>query len=275
VSPPMTIWTAGILNVVPPAVADPLPLPGDEPVPLPGDEPVPLPMDVETPKVRRRRTPRILAALGRIAYRLVMTAATVFFLAIAALPLADHKALIVTSGSMEPLLSAGDAAIVHIVPLDALEPGDVITYQGYSSDGLTTHRIVKPVQLESGLHFQTQGDANPAPDPNLVPAGGVVGRYVAGAPGFGRVLLFLARPESQLLIVGFPALIILLNELRYLLAHRSALRPGRRTVRNAAAGLLVAGLASAGVWATTGALMTDVTSVGDNTLTTADTFPTA
>ena len=227
-----------------------------------------------TSAVRQRRSPRLLQVVGRLTIQLAMTAATIVFLALAALPLIDHKALIVTSGSMEPLLSAGDAAVIHMVPPEELETGDVITYQGYSSDALTTHRILQPVQLDSGLHFQTQGDANSTPDPNLAPAGGVVGRYVTGIPHLGRVMLFLGQPHGRLLIVGLPALMILSAELKYLLSRRGSLKlASRQAAALGGVALLCASLATAGVWTTTNALMTEATPLGSNTFTSADTFP--
>ena len=255
--PRATAWTTSRLDALPPAVPTQVPLRVDEP---------------ETPAAPRRRLHRWMATIGRLSIQLVMLVTTILFLALAALPLVEHKALIVTSGSMEPLLSAGDAALIHMVPVDELRAGDVLTFQGYSSERLTTHRVVRPVELESGLHFQTQGDANPTPDANLAPAGGVVGRYVMGVPSLGRALLFLGRPHGQLLVVGLPALMILINELRYLFAPGGALRLDRRTAAIVGAVLFVS-VATVGVLATTDALMTEATPIGGNTFTTADTFP--
>lgn len=216
---------------------------------------------------------RVLRFTVAAAFRLSVTVVTLLLVVLAALPLVQHKALIVTSGSMEPVLSAGDAAIIHRLPVDDLRAGDVITYQGYGSDRLTTHRIVQPIELDSGLHFQTKGDANPGPDPDLAPAGGVVGRYVVGIPGAGRVLLFLAQPQGRLLIVGLPALVVLVGELRFLLAGRVTLRVGRRRGATVAAALMLTSVASVGgVLMATGAVMADIDSVGDNTFSTAATF---
>lgn len=227
----------------------------------------------ESPAVASRRSLRLSAVAGRLALRVGLTAATLLLAALALLPLFHHRALIVTSGSMEPLLSAGDAAIIDQVPAEQLRANDVITYQGYGTERLTTHRIVKPVHLESGLHFQTQGDANAAPDPHLAPAEGVVGRYVGGIPDVGRFLLVLEQPNARLIIVGVPAMLTLIAELRYLLGGRIKLRLGRRSAGALAAAILVVGGAAVGAVTTTAALITDADTVADNSFATAATFP--
>lgn len=226
-----------------------------------------------SPSAGRNLVLRLLVATGRIVFRLAVTAVTLLFLVLAALPLVQHKVLIVTSGSMEPLLSAGDVAVIHTSPVEELGSGDVITYQGYSDDRLTTHRIVKPVELDSGLHFQTKGDANAAPDPNLAPGGGVVGRYVVGIPEAGRLLLFISQPHGRLLVIGLPALLTLATELRYLVARRQTSRLARRPRLAWAAGLTLLVVATGvGTLMATGAVITDADLIDANTFSTADAF---
>lgn len=237
------------------------------------DEPGPMASPFEAAPVRQSRGLRMLRVAGRLVQGTIIAAVSLAFLLVAALPAVGHKALIVTSGSMEPLLSAGDAAIIQLVPPEDLVAGDVITYSGYGGDQLTTHRIVRRVHLKSGLHFQTKGDANAAPDADLAPAAGVVGRYVVGIPHAGRVLLFTAQPHGRLLIVGLPALLTLASEARYLLGRCRRSPSSRRLVTAPATGVMIVAIATAvGVTMATGAVFTDVDTAGENTFTTG-TFP--
>lgn len=205
-----------------------------------------------------------------------MIALAVTFAAIAAMPAVDARAMIVLSGSMEPLVSAGDAAIIRDVPVEQLRVGDVITYHGIGeSKGLTTHRIVGLVPLDSGLHFQTQGDANTAPDPDLAPASNVVGRYDGTIPSGGRALLLLTRPEAKIVLVAVPAGLMLVGELRTLVAAlraRSGDHQAHRRLVLAGLTLLLASAIGVTATAATMALLTDTVAVGDNTFSTATTF---
>lgn len=75
------------------------------------------------------------------------------------------KARVVLTGSMEPIISAGD--IVVTTPVKRREPelGDVVTYVAKRFDGSPvgtfTHRIIGGDNAEG---FIVKGDANPTPD---------------------------------------------------------------------------------------------------------------
>lgn len=64
----------------------------------------------------------------------------------------------VTSGSMEPALSTGDAYLV--VDGGAPTTGDVVVYEAETREGYTTHRVVGT----TADGYRTQGDANRLPD---------------------------------------------------------------------------------------------------------------
>jgi signal peptidase len=129
--------------------------------------------------------------------------------AIAALPAIGAQLLVVTSGSMAPAISAGDAVIVVETAPGDLDAGDIIAFRGYGRDRLTTHRVISRHDVGGRLHFRIQGDANAAPDPDLAPAEGVVGEAVVTLPGLGPWLLALTRPVPRLLLVVGPAVVVL------------------------------------------------------------------
>lgn len=226
---------------------------------------------------RWRRAGRFMLRLAVNLSMLVLVAA---FTLVAVLPATGARAMIVLSGSMEPLLAAGDAAIIRDVPVEDLQAGDVITFHPIGADKrLTTHRIIDRVDLPNGLHFQTQGDANATPDVDLAPARNVVGRYEGMIPHGGRVLLQLTRPEAKIGLIALPALFFLVGEIRSLLANlrqRRIEQPERGGAYPrfafGAAVLVLAAAAGVAATMTTMAVLTDAATVSENTLSTASSF---
>ncbi len=163
-----------------------------------------------------------------------MIAAIVGMLAIAALPSFDMRLLVVLSGSMEPTIATGDAVVVREVAEQDVGVGDVITYHGYGSDRLTTHRVIDVSDVRGQRHFRTQGDANESPDPNLAPAGGLEGEVVLTVPRFGWFALEMQRPVVRLVGLSLPAGMLAAGAVRDLVALRRgrgtapATRPRRR-----------------------------------------------
>lgn len=123
--------------------------------------------------------------------------------------LLGYSAAVIVSGSMEPALSVDDLIINH--RQDGYEAGDIITFQNGSS--LTTHRIVE-VQEEG---YVTQGDANNAPDLDVVPTQMVIGRVVCAIPYVGSALALLRTPLGMVILV-FTGLCII--ELPFFLQRR-------------------------------------------------------
>jgi signal peptidase len=225
---------------------------------------------------RPARLLRLLLALAmttvRVALGCAMVAVTVGLMMLTVLPHLGARGLIVTSGSMEPVIGTGDLAIVRSVDPEVIRPGDVITYAGYTSFGLTTHRVLRPVDVDGRLHFQTQGDANDTPDPDLAPAEGVLGRVALTVPHGGRALALLEDPAARLLILGLPAAWLTVHYTATILAE---LRRSRRGVAprhaSAAAVALLLGtgvLAHSIAFNSSAAVLTDTVAVGENTFTT-------
>jgi signal peptidase I len=77
---------------------------------------------------------------------------------------------VILTGSMEPTMPPGTLVVVRPVAPEKLGVGTVITYQLKSGDPtVVTHRITRvSVTLTGSYRFQTQGDANDAPDEKLV-----------------------------------------------------------------------------------------------------------
>lgn len=120
------------------------------------------------------------AALGLIAIVLVFCA--YFF---------NISVILFRTGSMEPTIPAGSAALVQEVEASEVEVGDVLTVER-PGDMPVTHRVtsVEPADTATERVITMQGDANESPDP--APYTITEGRVLlASVPG-------LANPINQL-----------------------------------------------------------------------------
>lgn len=125
--------------------------------------------------------------------------------------------MIVRSGSMEPTIRAG--SIVFVRPTNAYKVGDIITFGPWSTTNPpTTHRIVKIQQRDGVERYVTQGDANNEPDMREVAKSDVVGKVLLSVPYMGYVVAAVQRPYGFLLVAIIPAIIILIEEGKKIIA---------------------------------------------------------
>ena len=101
----------------------------------------------------------------------------------------------VLTGSMEPTYKVGDMIFVHITEPEAINVGDVITFNpSQDSDAYLTHRVTEKLENFEGTGvtcFRTQGDANNAEDSFLIDGGRVVGVVQFGIPSLGYIVRFI------------------------------------------------------------------------------------
>jgi len=96
------------------------------------------------------------------------------------------------SNSMAPTCPIGSLLLLHRVPANAYQVGDIVTFRSPTSSLDTiTHRIVSVRQDQSLLLVVTKGDANSNGDPWSIPAGSLWGKSVFCIPllGAGSLLL--------------------------------------------------------------------------------------
>ena len=133
----------------------------------------------------------------------------------------DHPILAVASGSMEPVLYAGDliliegienAADIHVGTKDSDQPGDIIVFYRYSE--LIVHRAVEKTLNSDGTYsFKTWGDNNGWPDGGLVKESDIVGRYLDfKIPWLGNIALFFAPFEVKVAFIALWIVILILVE---------------------------------------------------------------
>jgi signal peptidase len=121
----------------------------------------------------------------------------------------DSPLMVVSSGSMVPVLNVGDIIIVRGVDPQAISVGTIIIFHSpYEYDMPIVHRVVAVVNDGGSLFFQTKGDHNEIQDGWKVPAENLIGVYVVKIPYIGLISLELRGPLGVTLIILLVALII-------------------------------------------------------------------
>lgn len=139
-----------------------------------------------------------------------------------ALPVFGHRALIVRTGSMQPIIGVGDLISVRApstiatpqdVALPLFHAGDIIAFKdATNSKVVITHRIAEVVVKNNKVFYETKGDANNAKDPNLVSQENVIGRADYGVAAIGRLIAFTRTKVGLLSLLIFPAALVILIE---------------------------------------------------------------
>jgi signal peptidase len=134
----------------------------------------------------------------------------------------EYPILAVASGSMEPVLYAGDLIFVegvqnvsdiHAAPKDADPPGDIVVYQGVPH--LIVHRAVEKTLNSDGTYsFKTWGDNNPYPDGGTVDESKIIGRYIGfKVPWLGHIALFFEPLDRKLAFIALWVVLLVVIEL--------------------------------------------------------------
>ena len=144
----------------------------------------------------------VLYGAGMVSMLLISMAASLSLWI--ALPWAflDWNPTLVTSGSMQPLVSPGDVVMIRSAGPEELVVNAVVLYDRPDT-GRVLHRIVE--QLPDGT-FITRGDANTSDDSGVLRAGEVEGVAVLAVPWIGRPSLWLA--EGRTAAVASTALVL-------------------------------------------------------------------
>jgi signal peptidase len=163
-----------------------------------------------------------------------------------------QRLLIVTSGSMSGTeaggFDAGDAVVMRrITDASQLRVGQVVSFWPPGSDRLVTHRIVAlqslPVLQQDAAtgrmvttldpttgkpltkrYVLTQGDANPAPDPDATPYTSVRGVVLHVYHDWGWVLQWASSAAGRLVMLGPPLTALAVMEVLAVAEGRRARR---------------------------------------------------
>lgn len=153
----------------------------------------------------------------KILFKTIYTTFVLAVVALALLFLGTHMSVlgysvkVVQSGSMEPAISVG--SIVVITPESSYGVGDVITFGPDTKEQIPiTHRIEKVGTEEGQTAFTTKGDANESVDPKLVKESEIIGKVAFTVPYIGHIVAFARTKLGYMLLIGLPAVLIILDE---------------------------------------------------------------
>jgi len=130
---------------------------------------------------------------------------------------ADLQFITVVSGSMSPMIKAGDVILISKVKLEEIKEQDIITFR--KGKTLITHRII---EIENNS-FKTKGDANEDSDIELVKAGQVVGKVILIFPYLGYLGHFIRTLPGFLLFICIPGILIIYSEIRKIYNGKKAI----------------------------------------------------
>jgi signal peptidase len=133
----------------------------------------------------------------------------------------EYPILAVASGSMEPVLYAGDLIFVeglhnysdiHVASEDANPPGDIVVYQG--AIDLIVHRAIDKEIVDGKIVFIIHGDANPPGAREQVVEDRIIGRYIGfKIPWLGNIALFFEPIERKVAFIALWIVLLIAIEL--------------------------------------------------------------
>ena len=161
----------------------------------------------------RVRWAKTLRSMARAASTVVMLGAVAAFLFLAVGPrVLGYQTSTMLTGSMAPLINAGDVVVSVPKPVGSLKTGDIITYGIPVQDHrVETHRIIEIIRNDNGTTaVRTKGDANNVSDPwTAALQGGTVHVHAATIPYLGTAIRTLREPVLlQSLMYGAPAVLV-------------------------------------------------------------------
>jgi len=125
--------------------------------------------------------------------------------------------MVITTGSMEPILQVGDLIYVKGVEPSEIQVGDVITFRPpleFISGTLVTHRVVGITYDVNEVFFKTKGDNNPSVDPWTIESRDVIGRQEAVFKGIGNYFLWVKTPAGLTTMLALVSLYMFLPNIR-------------------------------------------------------------
>jgi signal peptidase I len=102
---------------------------------------------------------------------------------------------------MVPAVPIGAVISPTAVTAEEIAVGDILTVAA-TNGVVLTHRVARVVDLPEGRFFELIGDANVTPDPELVPAGAIVGRVDSYLTYVGFALALLSTPIGLVFILA-------------------------------------------------------------------------
>lgn len=141
------------------------------------------------PEKRPSAVRRVWGLLVRVVSWVVLIVCGLLIIGFVLVPrLSGSTPYTVLTGSMRPGMPPGTTVVVKPIDFADIRVGDVITYQIRSGEPeVVTHRVIGINVTPDGIRLETQGDANPSPDGELVREEQVRGKAWYWLPVIGYV----------------------------------------------------------------------------------------
>jgi signal peptidase I len=171
----------------------------------------------------------LFKAPGRLFLVVLLSCAALFLIitGVAVFPqLAGNRTLTIMTGSMEPIVHVGSAAIVKPVPSQNLRVGDIIAFVPGPGALTIVHRIVD-IKVKDGVrYFTTRGDANPTQDANELTLPPTAWVLWYSLPWVGYLMSFGSSTLGFTLLIVAPGMLLLglsaidgIKKIRLVFAH--------------------------------------------------------
>lgn len=120
------------------------------------------------------------------------------------------KPFIVLTGSMEPVINAGDLVIVKEVKENELKINDIIAFRYTKEDVVLIHRIVGIEENEGKTLFRTKGDNNETEDKLSIEYKNIEGIYSFRLSKIGAIAIFIRTQQGiAILLLSITTIFIL------------------------------------------------------------------
>lgn len=118
------------------------------------------------------------------------------------------RSFIILTGSMEPSIQIG--TLVFTKPFSFYRQNDIVTFK--KDNRTVTHRIIDTQIRDNAFYYQTMGDANNAPDTDLISGSQILGKTFFTLPYLGNFIFFLKTLPGYFLFILFPAVAFIIFE---------------------------------------------------------------
>ena len=111
---------------------------------------------------------------------------------------------VVPTGSMAPAIKPGGMVVTRPAELKDIKVGDTILFRQslIEKEARICHRVIDVREIDSQLFFQTKGDANKYPDPDMVSSQNFIGKMIFYLPRVGNIAYLSHLHETPVTLMG-------------------------------------------------------------------------
>ncbi len=112
---------------------------------------------------------------------------------------------------MEPTILKGSVVIAK--PVKEYKVKDIVTIRTQEQKKTVTHRIIKKIEENNQVMFETKGDANTYKDGDVLLPQNIIGKVLFSIPLVGYPIAFSRTLPGLIILIIIPATVIIYSEL--------------------------------------------------------------